>query len=256
MVKIKIGLVGVGVIGGALKTYIENYNDNALLFMLDPLKGYNDSLQEVDVAFINIHIPTNKYGGQDTADLKNIIKSLPDKPIFIRTTLLPGTCDKLSKEFSREIYFMPEFLTERIAYEDFCRHKIICTGRKELLAEIFIDKDFIEMSNASAEILKYVHNVFGALKVTFFNGVYELCRNSKANYEDIIKGLQVSGHINKMYTQVPGPDGKFGYGGKCFPKDVDALLEFVGNLEGGGKAELYNLLNAVQNSNLIYRNKK
>ena len=244
----KIGIVGCGVIGGVMKKWIELNNPSCELFISDPPKNYNDDLSDIDIAFVSIHIPTDNDGSQDLTVLNEIISNLPDVPVFIRTTLLPGTCDRLSKEFNKKIYFMPEFLTERTAYENFCTQPMIFTGETELLKKIFKDKEYIEMTNLEAEITKYAHNVFGALKVTFFNGIYKLCEEKNCSYSNVQKGVLLSGYINKPHTDVPGPDGKFGYGGKCFPKDVNAFVEYVKG------SRLHELLEVVLESNQEYRN--
>ncbi|MBR1908831.1 UDP-glucose 6-dehydrogenase [bacterium] len=244
---IKVGIVGCGVIGGVMKKWLEENNPDCSFLISDPPKGYNDDLSQADIIFISLHIPTEEDGTQDLTLLKSIIKNLPDKPIFIRTTMLPGTCDKLSEEFNKKVYFMPEFLTERTAYEDFCRQPMIFSGETELLKSIFKGKPFIEMNNLEAEITKYSHNVFGAVKVTYFNGIYELCQKYGCDYENVKSGTLISGYINEPHTAVPGPDGKFGYGGKCFPKDVNAFTEFVKG------SKLYDMLAVVKKSNEEYR---
>lgn len=244
---INVGIVGCGVIGGVMKKWLEENNSDCSFLISDPPKGYNDDLSNADIIFISLHIPTELDGTQDLTLLKSIIKNLPDKPIFIRTTMLPGTCDRLSKEFNKKVHFMPEFLTERTAYEDFCAQPMIFTGETELLQQIFKGKHYIEMNNLEAEITKYSHNVFGAVKVTYFNGIYELCQKYGCNYENVKQGTLISGYINEPHTSVPGPDGKFGYGGKCFPKDVNAFLEFVKG------SKLYDMLSVVKKSNDEYR---
>ena len=72
-------------------------------------------------------------------------------------------------------------------------------------------------------MVKYAHNVFGALKVTYFNCIYDLCQKMGMDYESVRRGVLASTYINDTHTSVPGPDGKLGYGGKCFPKDVNAF---------------------------------
>jgi len=201
-------------------------------------------MEKVDIIFISIHIPTEDDGCQDLTLLKKIISVIPNKPIFIRTTILPGTADKLSDEFKKKIYFMPEFLTERTAYQDFCSQTMIFTGEIELLKKIFIKKKYIEMTSLEAEIAKYAHNVFGALKVTYFNGIYDICAKLKINYQKVLEGVLASEYINSVHTQVPGPDGKFGYGGKCFPKDVNA---FIRQFEDYPINDLLKALNPLNN---------
>lgn len=229
---LKIGIVGCGVIGSALKAWLEENTKHTIL-VSDPYKGYNDDLSECDVCFIQIHIPTEQNGTQNLDTLKQIISNLPNKPIFIRTTILPGTSDMLSKLYNKKVYFMPEFLTERTSKDDFHKQPMVFTGEIDLLKQIFVNKEFIVMSSLEAEITKYAHNVFGALKVTYFNCIYDLCQKLKVNYENVHRGVLLSGYINDTHTYVPGPDGKFGYGGKCFPKDVDAFTQYTkGSLLG------------------------
>lgn len=224
---INVGIVGCGYIGGALNNWLKEHNQNVKIFISDPPKGYNDSLENCDVIFVSIHIPTEQNGTQDLSLLRSILAKLPDVPIFIRTTMLPGTCDKLSEEFNKKIYFMPEFLTQRTAYEDFSNQPMVFCAEEDLLSQIFTGKKYIKMSNLEAEIAKYGHNVFGAVKVTYFNGIYDICKKLNLSYENVQKGMLLSGYINDTHTYVPGPDGKTGYGGKCFPKDVNAFKEAV-----------------------------
>lgn len=244
-----IGIVGCGFIGGALKKWIENFNPSISIKISDPPKGYNDDLTNCDAIFISIHIPTEIDGSQDLTILESIIENLPNKPIFIRTTLLPKTCDNLAQKYNKEIYFMPEFLTERTAYKDFCNQPMVFCGHEELLKEIFKGKHYVCMSNIEAEIAKYAHNVFGALKVTYFNGIYEFCKKNNANYEKVRLGFLQSGYINEPHTMVPGPDGNLGYGGKCFPKDVNAFIEYSKD------CQINKLLKLLPEINNIYRDK-
>lgn len=218
----KIGIIGCGVIGTVLKDWLRA-NTRHIVKIQDPAKGYLDNIDDCDVYFIQIHIPTERNGKQNLKKLEKIIVELPNKPIFIRTTLLPGTTNKLRAKFHKDIYFMPEFLTERTARKDFNQQHMVFTGRKNLLKTIFPNKPFIQMSSTEAEIAKYAHNVFGALKVTYFNAVYECCSKFNVDFQKVRKGVVLSKYISPVHTMVPGPDGSFGYGGKCFPKDVHAF---------------------------------
>ncbi len=246
--QIKVGIIGYGVIGETFGRWLKEHT-TCQIAISDPPKGLNDDLTGCSVFFIGIHIPTEADGTQDLTLLKSIIRDLPPAPVVIRTTLLPGTCDSLTAELGRLVLFMPEFLTERTAYPDFCSQDVIITGACEVLDVIFASKKRIYMNNLEAEITKYAHNVYGAVAVTYFNGVYELCQNTGADYEKVRQGFLLSGYIGQTYTHVPGPDGKTGYGGKCFPKDVNAFAEFNKNIRLG------TLLKTVANQNEYYRNK-
>ena len=94
----KIGIVGCGVIGGVMKKWLEIHNPECKILVSDPPKNLNDDLSEAEIVFISLHIPTQTDGTQNLDVLEGIISNLPDVPIFIRTTLLPGTCDILSKK--------------------------------------------------------------------------------------------------------------------------------------------------------------
>lgn len=245
---LNVGIVGCGFIGSALRNWLLKNNKNCNIFVSDPPKAFNDDLSACDVVFVSIHLPTEPDGTQNLDLLEEIIQNLPDVPIFVRTTVLPGTCDALSEKFGREIYFMPEFLTQRTAQADFDRQPMVFTGQTGLLRQLFRNKKYIEMTSFEAEIAKYAHNVFGALKVSYFNGIYELCQNSGCNYENVLQGMLLSGYINGCHTQVPGPDGAFGYGGKCFPKDVSAFCKFC------RKYPIFELIKNLEKLNGHFRN--
>ena len=83
------------------------------------------------------------------------------------------------------------------------------------------------MTPLEAELTKYMHNVFGAYKVTYFNACREYCEQMGGDWRKVHTGMLLSGYINDTHTYVPGPDGKFGYCGKCFPKDVNAFAKMT-----------------------------
>ena len=222
-----VGIIGCGFVGGALKDWLEKNNQDVKVVVSDPPKGMNDDISGADVYFLQIHVPTEDDGTQDLTLMKELIRGLPDKPVFVRTTILPGTSELLSRETGHRVYFMPEFLTERTYIEDFKKQPMVFTGEIELLCQIFKGKTFTTMTPLEAEITKYAHNVFGAYKVTYFNAVYDYCRRNGADWARVHAGMLLSGYINDTHTFVPGPDGKFGYGGKCFPKDVNAFAKMT-----------------------------
>lgn len=230
---INVGIIGCGFVGGALKAWLEENNPEVKIFVSDPPKGYNDDLSQIDIAFLQIHVPTEDDGTQDLTLMKELIKKLPDVPVFVRTTILPGTSDMLSKETGHQVCYMPEFLTERTHIEDFKKQTMVFTGAHELLTKIFVGKKFTVMTPLEAEITKYAHNVFGAYKVTYFNAVREYCEKMGADWRTVHTGVLLSGYINDTHTYVPGPDGKRGYGGKCFPKDVNAFAKMTADCSLG-----------------------
>lgn len=250
---IKVGIIGCGVIGDALRQWLQENNSEVKVFVNDPYKGYTYDLYSdaMDAYFIQIHLPTNEDGTQSTDIFESIIKKIQKSiPIWIRTTILPSTLETLRK-INPDVNYMPEFLTERTSKEDFNTQKMVFTGKPSdisLLEKIFPNKEHIVMNSMEAVIAKYSHNVFGALKVTYFNTINEMCNKLGIDYKTVLKGILLSGYINDTHTMVPGPDGKYGYGGKCFPKDVKAFQKFT---EG---TDFSKLLNNVITLNEHYRN--
>ena len=224
---IKVGIIGCGFVGGALKAWLEGNNKDTQIFVSDPPKGYNDDLSQIDIAFLQIHVPTEDDGTQDLTLMKKLIRGLPDVPVFVRTTILPGTSEMLSRETGHIVCYMPEFLTERTYIEDFRKQTMVFTGAVDLLIKVFPGKKFTVMSPLEAELTKYIHNVFGAYKVIYFNAAKEYVEKMGCDWAKVHTGVLLSGYINDMHTYVPGPDGKLGYGGKCFPKDVNAFAKMT-----------------------------
>lgn len=224
----QIGIIGVGVIGNALKVWLQQ-NTTHTIKCLDPMKGMNDDLTGSQAIFVSVPVPATETG-QDLSILKlcvNIAKNhVAPNRIFIRSTVLPGTNDQLGT------VAMPEFLTERFAIEDFTKHPILIGKTdKQLISEIFPKKDFIMVENMEAELAKFTHNCFGAIKVTYFNAIKELCEANDLNFNAVKTGAMITGYIEREHTQVPGPDGKYGYGGKCFPENMLAMTAWL-NKEG------------------------
>ena len=130
----------------------------------------------------------------------------------------------------------PEFLTARTAFEDFHNQKHIVLGKSENCSEENLmkvynfykenyDAEISLCTSTEAESMKIYVNCFYATKIQFFNEIYLLCQKIGSNYE-VIKDLMLkNGWINPMHTDVPGPDGLLSYGGLCFPKDTNALLQ-------------------------------
>jgi UDPglucose 6-dehydrogenase len=167
---------------------------------------------------------------------------------------LPGTTDQLSKKYSNiKIIFSPEFLTERTAKLDMLTQSRIILGgelsltekAKSLFNQRFKIKNIIQTDSKTAELTKYMNNTFFATKVSIMNEFKLLCDKIGANWQDALKGFVSDGRIGDSHLNVPGHDGKLGYGGTCFPKDVNALLSFskkhdieLNTIKGGWKTNL------------------
>jgi len=133
------------------------------------------------------------------------------------------------------IVFNPEFLTERKARFDFLNQtRIILGGSAELTSKveqlykiIFHSPRIIHTDYKTGEFIKYFANVFFAVKVSFANEMKLICDAVGVNWEEALAGFVSDGRIADSHLNVPGPDGKRGFGGTCFPKDICAFINFA-----------------------------
>lgn len=243
----RVGLIGVGVVGGTLLKWFQE-NTQHQIRCLDPAKGMNDSLEGCDAIFISVPVPAAGTG-QDLQALREAILTAKkhSQNIFIRSTVLPGTNDLYGT------IAMPEFLTERTAYEDFCRLPILLGPVDRVcVKQLFPGKEVMFKTNAEAELSKFAHNCFGAMKVTYFNIIADLCEKLKCDFESVKQGVFLTGYINKDHTMVPGPDGKYGYAGKCFPENMDAFTRY---LRYQTNHHSYDFFKRASELNQVFRNK-
>ena len=134
-----------------------------------------------------------------------------------------------------DIIFNPEFLTEKSARMDFLTQSRIVLGgeNKEVLKKVeelylnrFKNQNVIVMNSVSSELVKYFCNIFFAVKVSFANEMFAIAEGIGADWEKVLQGVLSDGRIADTHLNVPGPDGKKGFGGSCFPKDINALITF------------------------------
>lgn len=236
-----IGIIGNGIVGGALRKYFEKLPEPPDIRVYDPPQGRLDDLDGLDFAFVSVPVPTKSFQ-QVRTELHVALEHLnhqktPPKWTVIRSTIVPGTTRYMTVPHKNlKILHMPEFLTERTADKDMEKLRRVWVGMNELDLSTTLIKQLgplfpgcvIEVTTwENAETIKYAHNVFGALKVTFFNALQDMCHAQlgQADYETVVKGMtSVTPFFTNYHTQVPGPDGLMGFGGKCFPKDVAAFM--------------------------------
>jgi UDPglucose 6-dehydrogenase len=237
MSKIKVGVIGNGFVGEAISFAFSSVAE-MYVFDLDPSRCLSDleSVHNCDFVFVCVPTPMYKDGSQDLSCVKTVFQNATDRPIYIlKSTVLPGTTEKLTKQYPNfKIIFSPEFLTERTAKLDMLTQSRIILGGELLLCEKvktlfnkrFKIKNIIQTDSITAELTKYMNNTFFATKVSIMNEFKLLCDKIGANWEDALRGFVSDGRIGDSHLNVPGHDGKLGYGGTCFPKDVNSLLCF------------------------------
>ena len=256
MKRFRVGVIGNGFVGEAISFAFSTISD-LHVYDTDPLKSLDDleSIHNCDFVFVCVPTPMFLDGSQDISYVESTFEKATSKPVYIlKSTVLPGTTEKLSEKYSNfKIIFSPEFLTERTAKLDMLtQSRIILGGELSLTDKVkvlynqrFKIKNIIQTDSKTAELTKYMNNTFFATKVSIMNEFKLLCDKIGANWEDALKGFVSDGRIGDSHLNVPGHDGNLGYGGTCFPKDVNALLSFSKNkgidlntISGGWKTNL------------------
>lgn len=253
----KLGIIGNGFVGNAIAHAFIPVME-VKIYDKNPDKSYN-TLDEVvndsDIVFISVPTPMNSDGIIDLSivesvfeDIKNT-KDNKNRTVFIlKSTVVPGTTRKLKQKYPNlEIVFNPEFLTERHARFDFLNQSRIILGFqtdlddgyrnlsidkvKELYNLRFSGNNFITTNYETAEMIKYFNNLFFAVKVSFMNEMKLVSdKIENINWDKAVRGFVSDGRVGDSHLQVPGPDGKRGFGGSCFPKDINAFMTFTDSI--------------------------
>jgi len=237
--KYKVGIVGFGFVGESQAFAFAPVAD-VKIYDIDPTK-VTHTLEEVlnqEFVFVCLPTPMKEDGTQDISLIMNFFeeaKQYDAKPIYVlKSTVLPGTTKRLEEMYDLNIVFCPEFLTEKNAKLDMLtQSRIILGGYYQLTSKIqclfesrFGNKHYILTDSTSAELIKYMSNNFLTVKTAFFNEYYDLVNELNADWNVVVEGVTSDPRIGNSHSKVPGHDGKRGFGGTCFPKDINAMIEY------------------------------
>ena len=267
----RIGIVGKGFVGSAVQFGFSpsvGVDAEVKVYDKDPNKSTH-TLQEVvlgsDIIFLSVPTPSNKDGSINLDIVKSILNDINEiysetvnSIILLRSTVIPGTTRKLQEKYPKlRIVFNPEFLTERAANFDFINQsRFVVGGNLDDVLEVseLFRKRFgksmsiIETNFETAELIKYMTKTFFATKISFLNDMKLLSDKCGAIWEDTIEGFVRDGRVGHTHLSVPGHDGRYGFGGSCFPKDIQALINYANDLGVD-----MNVLNGVWKTNLEVR---
>ena len=178
----------------------------------------------------------------------------------MKSTIPPGSTDRINQSTTLDVCFSPEFLTEANSFDDFKNQTRIiiggnpdvdCRGAKkvkQMFRKPFPEIPIVITKSGTAEMVKYFINCFLATKVTFANEMYDVCEQSGIDYDKVCEYALLDTRIGTSHLAVPGPDGDRGFGGHCFPKDLSAMIYFASSNT--------DLLTQVRSSNRLRRSNK
>ena len=265
-----IGIIGNGFVGKAVKDSFKNYFD-IFVFDKDKRKSNVETLNELinkcRIMFLCLPTPMEKDGSCHLNIVEDTLKQinewcdemdyygLEQRTVIIKSTIPPGTTERWNKEYKDiDIAFNPEFLTEANAIDDFRNQNKIIVGStrkvgakiKSIYSKVFPKVPVIKTSSTIAEMIKYFTNCFLAMKVSYANEMYQICEKLDIDYDKVVEYAVRDERIGYSHLNVPGPDGDFGFGGHCFPKDLNALINLA---EKQGLGLDINVLKATLDTN-------
>jgi len=241
--KYKIGIIGSqGMVGSALKRYFKE-KTNYQLFLYDVKgEGSFDEVSKADYIYLCLPTPYVPEKGCDVSLLEKNIELFEKEKVFvIKSTIIPGTTEKLQKKFPRHKFlYNPEFLTEETADQDMCfpdRQIVGYTKQsydvaRDVLQQLPLAPFERIVPSYVAEFIKYGGNSWFAVKVAMNNEFYDLCKGfglSEEEWEQVVDGMAADKRIGRTHLQI-WHKNKRGYHGKCLPKDLKALLKFADEL--------------------------
>ena len=243
----KIGIIGVGVVGDATKEVFSRVHE---IFPYDKYKQSYSSEKNLrtlaensEIVFLCVPTPMKPSGEIDYSAVHESIgllesetrkakRGLEEILIVVRSTAVSGTTDDLAKKYSFRFAFNPEFLREKHALQDMENTDRVIIGANtdedyekvlKVYKPIFPNAKYILVKRKTAEMIKYCANVMLASQVALANELYQICKSVGVDYNAVKNAILLDERIGRN-IDVPGPDGDFGFGGKCFPKDLNALI--------------------------------
>ena len=248
----RIGIVGQGYVGTAIKVGFEPYYTVETYDKYDGMKStvqLTDMVETCKVIFVCVPTPMNTDGTCHTDIVESVVKEIDDrvdlanipKPtVVIKSTVPPGTTDRLHRKYKGvDVIFNPEFLTEMNFIEDFKNQSRIILGGvrrgtsllRQVYSKVFPHATIVKTNAKYAETVKYFINCFLGTKVSFANEMKMLCDEIDIDYDKVVEYATYDERLGKSHWAVPGPDGELGFGGHCLPKDISAIVNGYGDME-------------------------
>jgi len=236
----KIGIIGLGIIGSTCQYGFEKLGHKVFGHDIKLDTKIQDVL-DTEIIYVCVPTPSAEDGSCDTSIVEEVVLNLKELNyggiVAIKSTIKPGTTQKLLESTRLAICFVPEFLRERCAIVDFTeKHDLLAVGTNiQWIYDKVVEchgkypQNYAMLSPTEAELLKYYSNVFNSMKIIFANEMYEVATAVNADYSKIKDAFVQRKTAVDLYLDVN--ENFRGYGGMCLPKDTAALASFVEELD-------------------------
>ena len=229
----EIGIIGLGAVGSAIKQGFEYIGHTTRGHDIRHQTKIEDVLSS-EIVYICVGTPPDKNEHCDISAVIDVVDNLNKLEykgiVAVKSTVKPGTTNELVKNYPNlTLAFVPEFLRERCAYEDFVYNNnilVIGTDDDEVYNKIVeshgdLPVHKVKVSIIEAELMKYFSNTYKAMRITFANSFYKVAQHFGADYDAIKDAFLLHGVGEGHYLNVNKDFG--GYGGMCLPKDTKAM---------------------------------
>lgn len=257
-----IGVIGHGFVGKAISDGFKHYCD-VKVYDVNPMNTVHDYFDVVaqDILFMCLPTPMLPDGNVDLKIVRSALQILDSalqvqhKPVIIKSTIPPLALEQLAQDFRPNIHliYSPEFLTERTAMLDFQQQNRLIFG--DYVSDTAATTELVEAYDRNIEqintlfsnrfplvptiwttmrqaaCVKYFTNVFFATKISLMNEFAQVSEALGIEPDTTIELMLLDQRIGRSHWQAPGHDGKWGFGGSCFPKDINGYMKFTQELK-------------------------
>ncbi len=210
------------------------------------LVQFSEKVNDINYYFLSVPTPSDQDGSCDLSIIRDVLSKLNQNVnkksyVIIKSTLVPGSCQKFNEEYKNlEIILSPEFLREATYKDDIYNADFVLVGLPpntempeyanilQLFRTLYDHNKTIDIymkSYEECEVFKYTLNVHLAVKIWYFNEIYEISEKLGVKYDSLKSMFSLDKRIGDYGTSVPGHDGKFGYGLSCLPKETRGMMK-------------------------------
>ena len=238
-----VGIIGGGFVGSSFAKGFKDYVD-VKVFDLNPDRATHTYEEVIDQDILVLAVNTPMFletGKVDVSIVDCVLKQLDShlsgetKPVILKSTVPPEALWEWSEAYTNiQLVFCPEFLREATAQEDFDQSSRVILGSSNQIEEVellfrkrFPGIPIIWTSYAEASLIKYFTNVYFCVKISLLNEFAQVCEKYGLEFNNVFGKVMLDERIGRSHFQIPGPDGLKGFGGHCFPKDINGYMNIA-----------------------------